>query len=116
MQEDGGAVGGEGRQHQAGSIGHKGIALRLYLPKKPLAPVGCIHSPDDVRVGLPGEYQIFDIKSQDFPQNFVVFHHIFRIISPVDAQIQAGQAAFADPAEAGGKAVGHGDALGSKIF
>ena len=115
VEQYGCAVGGKDHQSGAGVVGNEGIALGVRVVVNAHMVLLCDHS-DDVGVGLMGQHQVFFGKAQGIAQNSQVPGYIFRGVTPVQGNIQAGEVALAHATQPGGEAVGHGDVCGDKIF
>ena len=70
----------------------------------------------DVRVDLPGVDHVLRCKSQNRADAAVVFHHIGRIVTAAQAQVQGVEDSGADTAQTGGEAVGDTDTLCGQVF
>ena len=115
VEEDGGTVGGEDGQGHAGIVGHQCVALGVIPVEAPVA-VRPGDSTDPIRMGLPGQHQIADAKTQDISQDAEIFRHMLRRLIQLHGDIHTGKRPGAHPAEAGGEAVGDGNSLGGQIF
>ena len=63
-------------------------------------------------MGLAGQHQIVDAEAQHGTQNFKVLRDIFVGLIQLDGKVHTAERAGADTAEAGGEAMGRGNALG----
>ena len=57
-------------------------------------------------MGLAGKHSVLRGKPHRLAQNFIVFPYPFRLVSPVNAQVQAGKAPGTHTPQTGGEAMG----------
>jgi hypothetical protein len=110
MKQDGGTVCGKYHQAKSGGVGDQRVARRIIVVIESHAIVGS-HSANRVGMDLVGQHHFPGIKAHSIAQAVNILHHIFIIIAPVKADIQAGKGTGADTAYTGGKGMGHENIL-----
>ncbi len=105
IKQNGGAIGGKNRQGHPRLIRHKAVPFRLHRAEQSLPPVFPAHPGHNIRMGLPGKHRLLGGKAHGLPQDLVVSQHPLRLVAPVNAQIQAGQAPGAHAPQPGGEAM-----------